>query len=153
MSEPERLDQLQGYIRAEEHLQALAALLRPDFAFVPALRNAVPYDGPDGKPSELANVEINYVLERSNSDPDATREQLYELNSSVFTRVEELWLGEGYEVITRTVDQPHRVLRVKDPGDEFVMSLKQGTRGNLWVTSSSAPVRRTGVKPPPPVLS
>lgn len=140
-----RLDELGGYIRAEEHLRAAVDVVGADYAPKPGLRNSVPYQDADGKPTGLTNVEVNYVLERLEpAEPFAG-------NVAVFERLEEFWLANGYTVVTRTVDQPHRVLRVRHT-DDFTVALKQGKAGNLWLTASSAPVKRTRVRPPPPAL-
>lgn len=137
------IDELGGYIRDEEHLRAAYHALEPGYTVKPGLRNAVPYLDSGGHPTGLTNVEVTYTLHH----PD----QSLDFNTRTFQRLEEFWLANDYEIITRTVDQPYRVLRVRHT-DEFTIALKQGKTANLWLTASSAPVRRTRVQPPPPAL-
>ncbi|TWJ15395.1 hypothetical protein LX16_1098 [Stackebrandtia albiflava] len=151
MSAIEQLDELQGYVRAEEKLQPALVLLSADFDVMPGLRNSVPYDDENGRPTDFANVEINYLLKHRPPLAGVPAEELLAANSAFFTRVEELWDELGHRTITRTVEQPFRVLRAQDPRDGFIIALKQGKIGNLWMTASSAPVLRTGATPPPPV--
>ncbi|MFD0556872.1 hypothetical protein FB566_2124 [Stackebrandtia endophytica] len=153
MNQPQ-FDELQGYIRAEEHLRTAIDALRPPYTISPGLRNAVPYQDSGGQPTGLANVEVNYLLHppQPDTEPADPVAQRMADNVAVFQKLEELWLDGGYDIVTRTVDQPHRVLRVQDPKDGFTIALKQGTQGNLWLTASSAPVTRTRIKPPRPSL-
>jgi|GEM_PF-5234398 len=160
MNQPQ-FDELQGYIRAEEHLRTAIDTLRPPYSVTPGLRNAVPYQDSSGQQTGLANVEVNYLLhppessdpaDESGAEPADPVAQRMTDNVAVFQKLEELWLDGGYDIVTRTVDQPHRVLRVQDPRDGFTIALKQGTQGNLWLTASSAPVTRTRIKPPRPSL-
>ncbi|GAA4910180.1 hypothetical protein LX16_2752 [Stackebrandtia albiflava] len=163
MSEPTSdLDERQAYDRAEEHLRLVADVLRPPFGVTPGLRNSLAYHDVNGRPTDLTNVEVNYLLvhpgeaaaDRIDDAVAADRAAaLLADNSRVFGQLEALWLERGYEVVTRTVDQPHRVLRVRHPDDGFTVALKQGRQGNLWLTASSPPVTRTGGPPPAPALT
>lgn len=149
----ESFDELQGYIRAEEQLKNITDLLAPRHRLRPGLRNAVPYTDADGRPTKLVNVEVNYLLIDTGVDADADPADRMAANTEVFRQVEEWWTEHDYLIVTRTVDQPYRVLRVRDRRDDFTVALKQGARGNLWLTASSAPVTRTRITPPPPALA
>lgn len=141
------LDDQEAYVRADQHLQSVAEILKPKHRFEASRREAVPFVTNAGDQGDTINIEVAYrVVENETSTGKDS-------NSVIFSRVDAHWLENDYETITRTVDQPDRVLRVRHPNDGFTLALMQKPSGELSICATSPKVRRTGTPPPAPALA
>lgn len=136
-------DDQEAYARADKHLRSVAELLKPRHRFEVGRRESVPFVSE--AQSDTVNIEVTYrIVEAADSGKDG--------NSVVFSRVDAHWLENDYETVTRTVDQPDRVLRVRHPIDDFTLALTQNPSGELSISATSPKVRRTGAPPPTPAI-
>lgn len=141
--------ELEGYIRADEHLAPLMELIDPDWRPRVGFRAAVAALDNDGNFDGTANVDVNYhLVDRVEPEPEPT-ESKFARNGLLFERMAGYWSKAGYRMVTRRAKRPLWILRVGWPEDGFLVSLRQGQRANLWLTVTSSPVRRTRIAPPP----